>query len=127
MKIYSDTITTVDIWRAFKDARDVHGQDIYLDGGIRAFTPRAGGYGYEIFAESLHGKRASAHGPIGADPKWQPRAASWEAYGYVIAYLYNIDAAARIGWYKSAEDFRSQTSSAYQRNADDFLATLRTA
>lgn len=126
MKIYSDKITTADIFTAFRLARTVHGQDIHLDGGVRQFRPRRQAHGYEIFAESMHGKRASAHGPIGSyDRSTLPRAASWNAYGFVIAHLYNVDPDARIGFYAGRADFIAKTATAYGRVADDFLATLR--
>jgi hypothetical protein len=110
--MYSDKLTEHDVRTAFYDARQVDGQDIWpVD--IRTFRPRSYGRrnGIEFYAESLHGKMATGHRPIGSYPlslelgSDVPRAASWSAYGYVIARLFAMDPDARIGGYDGVAGF----------------------
>lgn len=106
MKIYSDIITRRDVETAFFNARMQHGQDIHIE-AIRGWKPRRYAYGVEVFAESMNGNRATGHVPARATgPRdGYPRAASWDAWGYVIALLFNVDPHARIGFYDSEADF----------------------
>lgn len=116
LKIYSNTLTMADIRAAFRAARTEDGQDIYLE-DPREFEPKGanrGRRGFEIFAHSLYRKQASGHRPIGSYPLSLEngsdvnRAASWTAYGYVIARLFAMDPKARIGQYGGARDFVRQ-------------------
>lgn len=106
MKIYSNRLTEADVRDAFSMARTRHGADIYIE-DIRTWQPRDYSNGVEVFAESTAGKRATGHVPARATGRrdWYPRAASWDDWGYVIAYLFNIDPHARIGFYDSLADF----------------------
>jgi hypothetical protein len=107
MKIYSDVITSADVHRAFADARCA-GADIHVD-ELRTWKPRRHAHGTEVWAESVSGTRATAHRPIGSyDLSDVPRAASWSDWGQVIARLYVLDPAARIGFYKDAADFEAK-------------------
>jgi hypothetical protein len=105
MKIYSDHITESDVIPAFVKARD-NGADIYVEGGIKTWRPRNHANGIEVFAMSLDGKLASGHSPIGSYSRDEvPRAASWDDWGLVIAFLFNIDPHARVGFYDNEADF----------------------
>jgi hypothetical protein len=106
MKIYSDIITESDVRAAFTSARQENKQDIYIE-DIRGWKPRRYACGVEVHAESLAGKRTTGHVPARATgPRdGYPRAASWDAWGYAIAYLYNLDPHARIGIYDNEADF----------------------
>lgn len=116
MKVYSEILTEWSVRDAFMSARLTDGQDIHLD-GIRSFRPRKGGFGTEFWAQSLNGKVASGHRPIGSYPlslengSDVARAASWSAYGYVIARLYLVDPDAKIGIYDNAQDFAEKVRS----------------
>jgi hypothetical protein len=127
MKVYSDIITEPDVQAAFADARRLDGADIHIT-DLRTFRPRAGWRtGWEFFAGSVSGTRASGHRAIGSYPLDEvPRAASWDAYGYVIARLYQVDPAARIGPYGSRGDFigRVLDLAASRRSEAPFLALV---
>jgi hypothetical protein len=125
MKVRSNVITTSDVRKAFARARAEDGADIYID-AIRSFKPRGYAYGTEFWAESLNGKRASAHGPVVSGPRdGQPRAASWSDYGYLIARLYNTDPHAQIGYYDNAADFVAKVRQYQPRGqTTDFLDVL---
>lgn len=115
MKVYSDKINGGQVQEAFLCARQLDGQDIWLD-GMRSFNPRKTVFrsGTEFWARSLNGKVASGHRPVGSYPlslengSGVARAASWSAYGYVIARLYLVDPDAKIGKYGNAQDFMDQ-------------------
>ena len=116
MKIYSNHLTEADVRHAFTMARIKNGADIYVE-EIKWWTPRqykvetpkhtTYAYGVEVWAESLHGTRATGHVPARASgPRdGYPRAASWDDWGYVIAHLFNVDPAARVGFYDNEADF----------------------
>jgi hypothetical protein len=126
MKIYSNRLTEADVRNAFRLARENHHADIYIE-AIRSFKPRNYANGVEVFAESTAGKRATGHVPARATgPRdWYPRAASWDDWGYVIAYLFNIDPHARIGFYDSLADFIAKVQR-YPRKGSElpFLGVL---
>jgi len=112
-------------------ARDVDRQDICLD-DIRAFTPRQTGpqgrpwrYGVEFYAESKCGTYATGHRPVGSYPLDSvARAASWTAYGYVIARLFVLDPHAVIGWYDGVGDFITQIKASHRKDDKGFLALV---
>ena len=105
MKLYSNKINGGAVEAAFFEARTLDGQDIYAQ-DLRAFVPRNFQGGVEFYAFSYSGKRASAHRPIGSYDV--VRAASWEAYGFVIARLYQRDPDAVISYYGNQRDFVRQ-------------------
>jgi hypothetical protein len=133
MKIYSNAIVPSSVYDAFRTARSVHQADIYAE-DVRWFTPRRAGFarGVELFAHSHNGTRASAHASIEEQRGSRDhlnRAASWDAYGYVIAYLYRLDAGAVIGPYRNREDFVRQVRAEAPRRRSEaaFLSVLDTA
>jgi hypothetical protein len=122
MKIYTNNLTEADVRGAFAKARE-DGADIYAV-GLRTWQPRDYSRGIEVFAESLHGKYATGHRPVGSYPlDCEPRAASWDDWGLVMAYLFNIDPHARIGFYDSEADFVEKVRK-YRRKDSD-LAFLK--
>lgn len=127
MKLYSNILTEHDVYRAFTEARQLDGADIYPD-DISTFQPRTPyRHGVKFYATSLHGRQITGHRPIGSYPlDGEARAASWDAYGYVIARLYRIDPDARIGHYKGIADFISTCEAASRREPKDFLNLVRT-
>lgn len=129
MKIYSNILTQRAVEDAFALARQADHADIWID-EMRTWQPRAWTHGIEVWAYSLHGTRASAHGPIAPGPRDHlPRAAAWEDWGNVIARLYATDPRARIGHYKNAGDFADKVRADWrvQRGTvrADFLRLVR--
>jgi hypothetical protein len=132
MRIYSNTLTASDAEQAIYRARYTHGQDIWNDGPVRQFASRTAGYrtGIEMFAQSVSGRWATGHAPIASGPRDHlARAASWDAYGYVIALLFAKDPAARIGPYRGRDDFIEQVKAEAPRRRSEaaFLSVLDTA
>lgn len=117
MRIYSDHITEADVLRAFADARDIYGCDIYVEESW-TWKPRHHKYGVMAYGASVNGRRATNNGH-------GLRAASWEDWGYVIARLYSMDEHARIGHYSHEADFVRQVR-VYQPRGSSlaFLAAL---
>ena len=126
MKIYSNHLTVADVRAAFGNACKNHGADIGIE-DIRTWKPRGYAHGIEVWAESLNGTRATGHIPAhSSGPRDSyPRAASWDDWGYVIAYLFNADPHARVGFYDSEADFVA-TVRKYPRKGSDlaFLDVL---
>ncbi len=126
MKMYSNTLTEADVAVAFQEARALDGQDVFVT-DVRSFRARKTSFGIEFYAEAMNGKQATGHRPHGSYPlAGQPRAASWTAYGYVIARLYQKDPDAMIGRYGNAQDFADQVTSYTPRGENTgFLALLK--
>ena len=100
MKIYSTKITRFDI------LEQLHGiADVYVDdSGIREFTPRRGGAGFEVYLEGLGDRHVRArNGRYG-------NAATWDDYGVWMERLFTIDPDAEIAWYKGHAAFVEETT-----------------
>lgn len=128
MKVYSDVITDGMIQQAVAAARVIDGADIFIE-SLRTWKPRAWAWGTEFWAYSVHGTRASTHGPIEQGPRDHlPRAATWSDWGYVIARLYLLDSRARIGHYLDRDDFiakvRADHAFSRRRESIAFLELL---
>lgn len=95
MKLHSDTLRRHDVQEAARVARE-HGHDIYVD-EIAECGSKSRRRGITFYCESMDGPRAR-NGREG-------RAASWDAYGWLIAELFNRDPSAIIGYYKSPSHF----------------------
>jgi hypothetical protein len=122
VKVYSNKITEHDVSMAFIDAKYTDGADIYpVD--ISSFKPRGHEYGVTFYAGSDHGVRLAAHR---GDTYEFPRAASWDAWGWVIARLYLLDPDARIGNYRDVSDFidKVTTSNRMDKEPKDFLSLV---
>ena len=101
MFIRSNTLTKSDILDALQHARS-EGFDIMIDeDGIRQFRPRKFARGFQLYCESAYGPRARNLRP--------GLAASWDAYGVAMAYLFKLDPHAEVAWYKGREDFEDKT------------------
>lgn len=93
-------LTREDVREAVALARS-RGQDIHiaeLDVGPRGAIT--------LYCESFSGTYAVNRPQEGYFARDRPRAASWAAYGWVIAELFRRSPGAHIGQYKSVEDFR---------------------
>lgn len=89
------TLTASDVRSAIAKARHEHHQDIYLDELIE------GSHGaIQFWCVSQNGKFSTGR----SHPNGK-RAASWTAYGYVIAELFKCDPDARIGRYRGVGHF----------------------
>jgi hypothetical protein len=96
MRIQSrTTLKEADVYAAARYARS-KGHDIDVASIITA--PRGG---ITFYCSSMYGKRA-ANGRPGE------RAASWTAWGWLIADLLKRDPNAIVGQYKGVEDFKRQ-------------------
>ena len=100
MRIYTDKLSRADVTEAFEKARQ-SGQDIRID-EMNAWIPRNPREPHkariDVWAYASNGKRASGRDPY-------QKAPTWDAWGYVISYLFNVDPDARIGHYHGEADF----------------------
>jgi hypothetical protein len=108
MRLSSNVITVQTLAKAFETARYIDKQDIWLS-DIAQFNPRRARFGINFHAHSLTGKRKKNSGQYGSNSdSGYDRAASWEAYGYVIAHLFKIDPQADIAQYHGEQEFIDQ-------------------
>ena len=114
MIVYSDTLTENDLYEAALRARDEFGQDIWID-EISSGRSRKRNGRITFYAKSMNGRRARNGRP--------GRAASWTAYGYLIAELFRRDSEAIIGIYNSPTEFHEICSHNYGVTGEsiDFL------
>lgn len=96
MKIYSDHLTEHEVRLAFQRARLFSDADIHIT-DITTWAGRKYSNVLELHAGSINGRRQNNNN--------DGRAASWDDWGYVIAYLFRMDPAARIGMYDGFIDF----------------------
>lgn len=101
MRIYSQVITERNVRETVAKTRD-----IYII-SIRSFRPRGGGNGIEIYCGG-NGFSRSAH-------DGEHFAATWDAYGNLMAELYMLDPSAKIAWYKTFVDFVEKTAHEHKR------------
>lgn len=109
-------LTASDLYEAAYVARQ-HGHDFHIE--ELAVSPRGA---LTFYGESYTGKhRVNRHGRSDA------YAATWAAWGWFIAELFNRDPDARIGQYKGVADFRRQCQEMHDPGHDisflDHLAT----
>lgn len=96
MRINSQsTLTMRDVIDAIHAAVFTHGQDIYLDEWSQG--PRGA---KNFYCAAEHGSYAT-----GRNDNSGKRAASWTAYGWVIAELFTRDPNAHIGQYRGRDHF----------------------
>lgn len=117
--MHSDKLTKRDVLDAATIARSGYGQDIYVD-EIMSNGSRSRASAVTFYAASANGSRASnRHGKTSA------KAASWTAYGYLIAELFRRDADAIVGPYNGADDFARQVTRYTPKGESlDFLALI---
>ena len=118
MIIRSNQISRQDVGNAaqaagvnFIDTNALH--DVGWFQPIREFTPKAYQYGYEVFLTGSSPYAAAHQSRDGYGEK----AATWDEWGVFIAFLYEIDPAARIGHYTGRENFRQVTGEEVRRIA----------
>jgi hypothetical protein len=96
MRINShSTLTDTDVREAIARAVFVHGQDIHLE---ELVTGTRGGI--QFWCYSQNGKFST-----GRNDSHGLKAATWTAYGYVIAELFSRDPNAHIGHYRGRDHF----------------------
>lgn len=107
MKIHSDSLTIEDVVQCASICRAQHGVDIQIGEHVAVGSrKRASGITFKGYA--LAGRYACNSSVYGAD---DPRAATWSAWGYLIAELYRLDPLAIVGQYANVFDFVGQCES----------------
>lgn len=94
MKMWSDTLTTDDLYSAASKA------GVYLHTAQSLRRPRNRARGWTVFIEGASPYRSQATGG---------RAATWDQWGEWMDILFRIDPDARIGQYHGRGDFYAQT------------------
>lgn len=114
MKIHSDVLTVEDVVQCASVCRADHGVDVQI-GELVATGSRKRARGLTFKGYALSGRYAANSGVYGAD---SPRAATWSAWGYLIAELFARDPGAIIGTYDGAADFVAQCENAARQRRD---------
>lgn len=103
MKIYSDTLTTDDLYRCLPN-------DVGMADCRTIRSPRKRARGWEMHLEGLGARhtRQRNSGSWGAQGDGS-FAATWDDHGIWMAALYEIDPDAVIAWYTDRGDFYAKT------------------
>jgi hypothetical protein len=117
VNLRSDIIDTVRLGLCCADARINDGQDIYVS-EYTATRGRGKLYSVTFYCASHHGKRRTNRGD-------GEMAASWTAYGYLIARLFLVDPQAVIGSYENVHDFTVQCAALSEGRAEYIRANPR--
>lgn len=96
-------LTATDLHAAAHHIRQQYGQDFYIEEAVT--SPRGA---LTFYGEAMHGTRR-----VNRQANSNAYAATWVAWGYFIAELFNRDPEATIGQYKGVEDFRRQCREAH--------------
>lgn len=104
MKLHSDIIDSGSLYYAAMQTRRDHGQDFQI-GEVLDCGSRKRAHGVSFKGYALTGRYSTNSGIYGAD---SPRAATWSAWGYLIAELFKVDPHAVIGYYDGVADFERQ-------------------
>jgi len=115
MKLHSDIITKTDVDNTARLVRERYGQDIWIE-SVETRNSRSRDHSITFYAYSLNGKRSRN--------RREGRAATWTAYGYLIAELFNCDPDAKIAWYDSPGDFRDKCAQFAQGRDISFIGHL---
>lgn len=101
MKIYSDTLTTEDLYKTLPPGMRI--EEIERIENPRTKNPEGVSYrhGWNLYCSGSSSRQAQ-HG-FGNYSGYN--AATWDEYGIWMAALYELDDEARISWYKTHEDF----------------------
>lgn len=114
MKIYSDKLTTQDLFDKIRSPLSFERLDIIEH-------PRVRSKGWDVLLSNDNSNRHFNTGTHGAG---EQGAASWDDYGRFIARLYEIDPEARIGIYNDARQFNHDTQGVYS-SSDGARENLR--
>ncbi len=101
MKMWSDTLTTNDLYHAAEVAH------VYLHTADPIRRPRNRARGWTVYLEGASPYASQATGG---------RAATWDQWGEWMDALFAIDPEARIGQYDGRDDFYRQTGEAIAHN-----------
>lgn len=128
MKLYSDIITGSAVYEAALRARTEHGQDIYVE-DLSEKKGRKRAHSITLYCGSEHGRYAVNRPQTAWRGRDRTRAASWTAWGWLLAILFKQDPHAVMGEYDGAADFERQCLDMieYRRRYGDnvdFLAYL---
>lgn len=116
MRIHSDKLTAEDIYAA---VRAIPGQTLIHVDHFCEHGSRSRSRAFDVKLGTFYGGPGTSH-PRRPNPGTGPRtfgsdvwAASYDDWGYFLAYLFEIDPDAIAGPYRHAADFRGQTAGAY--------------
>lgn len=105
MKIYSDTLSTDDLYAALPDR-------VHLDGLCPITRPRVRRRGWivKLTGTSTRHRNSGSYGAA----SWESTPATWDEHGQWMARLYELDPEARITYYANRDQFHAMTKNAYR-------------
>lgn len=115
MRLHTDTVTTTDVYRAVRDASDRTGAPIYVEvltsHGSRR---RAGAIELQLSSDGTLSRRRRNPGTSRDRSAQDDYAATWDQWGWVLAYLYTVDSRMVAGPYADAAHFHARTRDEYR-------------
>lgn len=118
MKVWSRTLTTLDLRESAKQVNDEFpGARVYLgtmaswpDDNGKAMTVHEGPRTRRIDHVHLRSETGVYHANTGTQGAAREMAASWTEWGWFLARVFDRDPDARCGDYRGVEDFNTQTN-----------------
>lgn len=107
MKLYSDHLTPLDIYRHTPPGT-------FVDECEAIRRPRLRKFGWKVKLGSTTSRRYRNSGTHGA-ATWESNPASWDDYGHWLSKLFDVDPNARLGPYTGRAHFHESTDHAYHR------------
>jgi hypothetical protein len=121
MRIHTDTLLHTDIIAATHYVKRVTGSAVTTMGGfpeVRGSRSHAGAYEVYLMSDGKLSRRRTMRDR-------DCYAATYEQWGWFLAYLYAIDQHAKAGPYNGSDAFDSQTRYAFELSADDAIEAYR--
>ena len=122
MRIHSDTITSIDVLAAANfAARAGHGRvtvDTLSRHGSRS---RRQAWEVKLTGDGSHSRRRPNGGTYGAADDY---AATWDSWGWFLAFLYSVDPRMTCWAYADAENFHERTDGKFRAAMESAAAAL---
>lgn len=107
MRIHTDVITREDLLRA--QAAAITAEDGYVFLHAMEHGSRSRSHAFAVGLEGDGTRNRRRRNPGTGANRNKGYAATWEAWGRFLAYLYRLDPDMTSTYYKSAEDFHTKT------------------
>lgn len=126
MRIHTDTVSTVYVYRAAHEASELSGATVNIE-KLQAHGSRthAGSFDVTLSGDGTLTRRRINYGTSRTLDRFaKPYAATWEQWGFFLAAMFRLDPAMRVGSaahpvYRDAEHFHAETEGKFRFLTDD--------
>lgn len=114
MRIHSDTLTYYHLTDAAKAAATPEDGSVYVDMMMHGSRSRARAFEVGLSGDGTRNKRRRNPGAGNRDRSDLDYAATWEAWGRFLAYLFRVDPNMTSTYYSDENDFHTKTNGQFE-------------